>query len=128
MVQTYWQIGRLIVEDEQGGSVRAAYGQRVLPDLAKRLTAEFGKGFSAPSLWSYRQFHLEFPILSTVWRELSWSHLRMLLRVKDVQARSWYANEAVSQGWICAPSAMPPLPSIRCWPTTPSCLPVNTSC
>lgn len=59
MVQTYWQIGRLIVEDEQGGNVRAAYGQRVLPDLAKRLTAEFGKGFSAPSLWSYRQFHLE---------------------------------------------------------------------
>jgi predicted nuclease of restriction endonuclease-like (RecB) superfamily len=99
MVQAYWQIGRLIVEGEQGGSARAEYGKRVLPDLAMRLTSEFGKGFSAPSLWGYRQFHLEFPILSTAWRELSWSHFRMLLRVKDAQARSWYANEAVSQGW-----------------------------
>jgi len=99
MVQAYWQIGRLIVENEQGGHVRAEYGKRVLPDLAKRLSSEFGKGFSAPSLWSYRQFHLEFPILSTVWRELSWSHFRMLLRVKETQARTWYANEAVSQGW-----------------------------
>lgn len=99
MVQAYWQIGRLIVEDEQGGAKRAEYGKRVLPELAKRLSTEFGKGFSAPSLWSYRQFHLEFPILSTLWRELSWSHFRMLLRVKDTQARTWYANEAVTQGW-----------------------------
>lgn len=99
MVQAYWQIGRLIVEDEQGGAKRAEYGKRVLPDLAKRLSAEFGRGFSAPSLWNYRQFHLEFPILSTAWRELSWSHFRMLLRVKDAQARTWYANEAVTQGW-----------------------------
>ena len=99
MVQTYWQIGRLIVEGEQGGEQRAAYGKQVLPELAKRLTLEFGKGFSAPSLWGYRQFYLEFPILSTVWRELSWSHFRALSRVKDSQARSWYANEAVTQGW-----------------------------
>jgi predicted nuclease of restriction endonuclease-like (RecB) superfamily len=99
MVQTYWQIGRLIVEDEQGGEKRAEYGKRVLPELAKRLSAEFGKGFSAPSLWNYRQFYLEFPILSTVWRELSWSHFKMLLRVKNRQARAWYADEAASQVW-----------------------------
>jgi hypothetical protein len=98
MVQAYWQIGRPIVEDEQGGRARAEYGKRVLPELAKRLTSEFGKGFSAPSLWNYRQFHLEFPILSTAWRELSWSHFRMLLRIKDAQARTWYATEAVIQG------------------------------
>jgi DUF1016 N-terminal domain len=99
MVQTYWQIGRLIVEGEQGGELRATYGKTVLPDLARRLTAEFGKGFSAPSLWGYRQFYLEFPILSTAWRELSWSHFRMLSRVKNERARTWYANEAVTQGW-----------------------------
>lgn len=99
MVQTYWQIGRMIVESEQGGEKRAEYGKGVLPELAKRLTLEFGKGFSAPSLWAYRQFYLEFPILSTVWRELSWSHFRALSRVKDTKARDWYANEAVSQGW-----------------------------
>ena len=99
MVQTYWQIGRLIVEGEQGGSVRAQYGQRVLPALAQRLTAEFGKGFSAQSLWNYRQFHLEFPILSTAWRELSWSHFKTLLRVKNADAKVWYATEAATQGW-----------------------------
>lgn len=99
MVQTYWQIGRLIVEDEQGGEARAEYGKRVLPELAKRLSAEFGKGFSAQSLWNYRLFYLEFPILSTAWRELSWSHFKMLMRVKNSQARTWYADEAAAQGW-----------------------------
>ena len=99
MVQTYWQIGRLIVEHEQGGEKRAEYGQRVLPEMARRLTEDFGKGFSAQSLWSYRQFYLAFPILSTAWRELSWSHFKVLLRVKDAQAKSWYAAEAAAQGW-----------------------------
>jgi predicted nuclease of restriction endonuclease-like (RecB) superfamily len=99
MVQAYWHVGRLIVEDEQGGEKRAEYGKRVLPELAKRLSVEFGKGFSAPSLWNYRQFYLEFPILSTAWRELSWSHFKMLLRVKNMQARVWYADEAVNQAW-----------------------------
>ena len=99
MVQAYWQVGRLIVEDEQGGEKRAEYGKRVLPELAKRLSSEFGEGFSAQSLWNYRQFYLEFPNLSTVWRELRWSHFRLLMRIKNPQARLWYANEAANQGW-----------------------------
>ena len=99
MVQTYWQVGRLIVEDEQGGERRAEYGAKLLPELAKRLTLEFGKGFSAQSLWNYRQFYLNFPILSTAWRELSWSHYRLLMRVKNSAAREWYANEAVRENW-----------------------------
>jgi hypothetical protein len=57
MVQIYWHIGRMIVEDEQGGQKRAAYGKPVLPELAKRLSEEFGSGFSAQSLWNYRQFY-----------------------------------------------------------------------
>lgn len=99
MVQTYWQIGRLIVENEQGGLHRAAYGKQVLPELAKRLSAEFGTGFSAASLWNYRLFYLAFPILATAWRELSWSHFKVMLRVKNEQVRIWYANEAAEQGW-----------------------------
>lgn len=99
MVQAYWQIGRLIVEDEQGGAKRAEYGKALLTQLAKRLSAEFGKGLSAQSLWSFRQFYLEFPILSTAWRELHWSHFRMLMRVKDPVARAWYADEANTQAW-----------------------------
>ncbi len=99
MVQTYWQIGRMIVESEQGGEKRAEYGKAVLPELAKRLTMEFGKGFSAQSLWNYRLFYLSFPILSALRRELTWTHYKSLLRVSEAQAREWYANEAMSQGW-----------------------------
>ena len=99
MVQTYWHIGRMIVEDEQGGQKRAAYGKQVLPELSKRLTQEFGSGFSAPSLWNYRQFYLCFPILSAVRRELTWTHYKSLLRIENLTAREWYAQEAAEQGW-----------------------------
>ena len=99
MVQAYWHIGRLIVENEQGGAARAAYGAKVLPELSQRLTAEYGKGFSPQSLWNFRQFYIEFPILSTAWRELRWSHFKLLMRVKDAKARNWYATETISQGW-----------------------------
>lgn len=107
MVQAYWHVGRLIVEDEQGGAARAGYGKRVLPELAKRLSVEFGKGFSAQSLWNHRQFYLEFPNLSTAWRELRWSHFKILMRVKDQNARAWYANEAASQGGSARWSTLP---------------------
>ena len=102
MVQAYWQIGRLIVEDEQGGEKRAEYGKRVLPDLAKRLTSEFGEGFRLSNLRNFRQFYMSFTeqeIRHTVCSELSWSHLRLLMRVQSPTARTWYANEAVTQGW-----------------------------
>jgi predicted nuclease of restriction endonuclease-like (RecB) superfamily len=104
MVQAYWQIGRLIVEDEQGGEQRAEYGKRVLPELAQRLTAEFGSGFSLTNLKHFRQFYLAFPIGHTlcdqsVLGRLSWSHFRQLLRVSNGDARNWYANEAATQGW-----------------------------
>ncbi|NGZ28563.1 MAG: DUF1016 domain-containing protein, partial [Magnetococcales bacterium] len=60
MVQAYWQIGRLIVENEQGGLARAEYGKRILEDLSRRLTEEFGKGFSVHNLRNFRQFYLIF--------------------------------------------------------------------
>jgi predicted nuclease of restriction endonuclease-like (RecB) superfamily len=63
MVQSYWQIGRVIVEHEQKGKKRAEYGEAVLEELSRRLTEEFGKGFDASNLWKMRQFHLLFPIL-----------------------------------------------------------------
>ncbi|MDO8455772.1 MAG: PDDEXK nuclease domain-containing protein [Burkholderiaceae bacterium] len=102
MVQTYWQIGRLIVEGEQGGEKRAEYGKRVLSDLARRLTAEFGEGFRLSNLRNFRQFYLgfsEYEIRHTACSELTWSHLRLLMRVEESKARSWYANEAVTEGW-----------------------------
>jgi predicted nuclease of restriction endonuclease-like (RecB) superfamily len=102
MVQTYWQIGRMIVESEQGGEKRAEYGKGVLSELAKRLTQEFGEGFKLSNLRNFRQFHLTFSldeIRHTACSELSWSHLRLLMRVDIAAARAWYAREAVSQSW-----------------------------
>ena len=104
MVQAYWHVGRLIVEDEQGGERRAEYGKGVLSELSRRLSAEFGKGFSSTNLKLFRQFYLAFPISHTLCDQsglgrLSWSHFRNLLRVEDVKARTWYANEAATQSW-----------------------------
>lgn len=99
MVQTYWHIGRVIVEDEQGGVKRAAYGKQVLADLAKRLTDEFGAGFSVQSLSNYRQFYRMYPIVSAVRRELTWTHYKALLRIENAASREWYAKEAAEQGW-----------------------------
>ncbi len=60
MVQAYWQIGRLLVESEQKGKIRAAYGKAVLQGVADRLTAEFGKGYTVRNLRYMRQFFLTF--------------------------------------------------------------------
>ena len=98
-VQTCWEVGRHIVEFEQGGEARAAYGQRLLPVLAQALTADFGRGFDASNLRYMRLFYRAFPIRDALRHELSWTHYRVLLRVADTKARDWYAREAATQGW-----------------------------
>jgi predicted nuclease of restriction endonuclease-like (RecB) superfamily len=98
-VRTCWTVGRHIVEYEQGGEARAEYGARLLPRLAERLTAEFGKGFDERNLWHMCRFYRAFPILNAVRTELSWTHYRSLLRVDDAAAREWYMNEAAAQNW-----------------------------
>ena len=99
MVHTYWQIGRLIVEHEQQGEHRAAYGKQQLKHLSERLTKEFGKGFHLTNLRNMRRFYEAFPIQQTVSVELSWSHLTHLIRLENPSAREWYMREAVSQNW-----------------------------
>lgn len=99
-VQTCWELGRHIVEFEQGGADRARYGARLLPLLAKSLTVEFGKGFDARSLRHFRQFYLSFPIRNALRSELSWTHYRTLLKVEREPARLWYMHEAADQNWI----------------------------
>ena len=98
-VQTCWEIGRHIVEFEQGGSARAEYGSRLLPILAKSLGREFGRGFDVSNLRHMRVFYLSFPIRDALRPELSWTHYRTLLRVEDEHARLWYMKEAASQSW-----------------------------
>ncbi len=102
MVEAYWQIGRRIVEHEQGGEARAAYGQGVLAALAARLTDDFGKGFTTANLRNFRQFYLTFTdeqIRYALRSNLTWTHLRQLMRIDKLDARNWYMNEASQQGW-----------------------------
>lgn len=99
MVTAYWNVGRLIVEDEQQGNTRAEYGKAILADLSKRLTDEFGKGFDERELRRIRQFYLVFPKWDALRPELTWTHYRLLIRIQNEQARLWYMNEAAEQTW-----------------------------
>lgn len=99
MVQSYWQIGRLIVEFEQNGNARAEYGKAQLHNLSVQLTEHFGKGFDVSNLRRMRLFYITFPKQDAVRLELSWTHYRALLRLENADARLWYMNEAISQGW-----------------------------
>ena len=96
MVDTYWQIGELLVNEEQQGKQRAEYGKQLIQEISRKLTLEFGKGFSAQSLWNMRQFYQKF---SSMRRELSWSHYKALLRVEKPEACIWYMHEAADQNW-----------------------------
>ena len=99
MVETYWHIGRMIVEEEQEGKERATYGDQLLPQLAEQLSAEFGKGFDETNLRKMRQFYLVFPIRDALRLELSWTHYRLLMRVANERARDFYLQEAIDSQW-----------------------------
>jgi predicted nuclease of restriction endonuclease-like (RecB) superfamily len=102
MVEAYWQIGKRIVEEEQQGESKAKYGKRLMEELSIALTTDFGKGFSYANLYNCRQFYLKFPdqqILYTLCRELSWSHLRLIMRVENPDALAYYCNESRSENW-----------------------------
>ncbi|MGI9281480.1 MAG: PDDEXK nuclease domain-containing protein [Endozoicomonas sp.] len=99
MVQTYWEIGRLIVEDEQQGERRATYGKEVLKKLSDTLSREFDRGFSVRNLRNMRAFFLAFPIRQTLSAELSWSHYSKLITIENASARQWYMKEATEQSW-----------------------------
>lgn len=98
-VRTCWVVGRHIVEFEQAGQTRAAYGKGVLAQVSTQLTAEFGKGFDASNLRYMRLFYQAFPNCDALRHELSWTHYRLLLRVDSATAREWYMNEAATQNW-----------------------------
>ncbi len=102
MVEAYWQIGKRIVEEEQQGESKAKYGKRLMEELSRALTTDFGKGFSYANLYNCRQFYLKFSeqeILYTLCRELSWSHLRLIMRVDDSEALEYYCNESRAENW-----------------------------
>lgn len=94
-VHTNFEVGRRIVEQEQRGKGRAAYGKEVITALAERLTSEFGKGFSASNLAYMRSFYLVYQSRFA----LSWTHYVFLLGIDNAEERSFYEIEAGRQDW-----------------------------
>ena len=99
MVAAYWEIGRVIVEEEQRGAPERSTGRDCCPKSARRLTAEFGRDLIATICGNMRAFYLTYPIRDAVRRELSWTHYRLLLRVENPDARSFYEKEAITARW-----------------------------
>ena len=102
MVLAYWYIGRRIVLQEQHGVERAGYGEEIIKTLSLKLSAEFGWGVSVAQLWNFRQFYMTFPnenILYTVCRELSWSHLRLIMRLDTEKERQYYIDNCRNGNW-----------------------------
>ena len=90
LVQTYWKIGKIIVEDEQKNKERAEYGKKLLKELSKKLTKKYGKGFSKSNLFNMRKFYLKYPKFQTVSEKLSWSHYCEILSIFDDKERVFH--------------------------------------
>lgn len=100
MVETYWKIGQRIVEEEQGGSIRAEYGTKLIENLSKYLTDTFGKGFSEANLKNMRQFYLTYPEFDRqCLANLSWSNVARIIRIDNPEERNYYLTEATTQNW-----------------------------
>ena len=116
MVYAYYEIGRMIVEEEQHGQNRAAYGKQILQELSKYLSEKYGKGYSAENLKLMRRFYnvyLHDQIGETVFTQfenlpavstgrkfyLSWSHYLKLMRIENIDERHFYEIESVKNDW-----------------------------
>ncbi|MBA3046489.1 MAG: DUF1016 domain-containing protein, partial [Euryarchaeota archaeon] len=99
LVKTYWEIGKQVVEYEQGGREKAEYGSALLDTLSKDLKRRYGKGFSRSNLYLMRQFYLKYPIIQTASGKLSWSHYSELLSIDDDMARQFYEKQSIKEKW-----------------------------
>lgn len=109
MVYTYYEIGRMIVEEEQQGKERAEYGKRVLKELSNRLMTDFGKGFSVQNLENMRKFFVLYSsdsksqspirISEKLHNPLSWTHYLVLIRIENESERNFYEIETLNNNW-----------------------------
>ena len=99
LIETYWQVGRHIVEFEQAGQVRAEYGKALIQNLAADLGLRHGKGFSRSNLIRFRQFYLVYPKSATLSHQLSWSHIVELLKLEDELERGFYEQQTLREHW-----------------------------
>ena len=99
IVQTYWSIGKYIVEYEQQGKVRAGYGSELMITLSRELLAKLGKGFSRPNLQNMRLRYLNYQKSQTLSGKLSWSHYCLLFSIEDNAKVRFYEKETISSRW-----------------------------
>lgn len=99
MVEAYWNVGKMIVENEQNGNKQSGYGEYLIKFLSKRLTKDFGSGFNATNLKYMRQFYISFPIGHALRDQLSWTHYRLLLKIKDESKKKFYIDECIQNNW-----------------------------
>jgi predicted nuclease of restriction endonuclease-like (RecB) superfamily len=98
-VLMYWHLGQLIVEEEQHGADRAAYGSALIEGLAEALQPQFGSGFSGRQLHWYVQFYQAFPIVNALRSQFSWTHYRKLIQIDNQDKRAFYLAEAAKNNW-----------------------------
>ena len=91
LVECYWNVGRLIVE-AQGGKEKAKYGNELIRNWSKKLSNVYGKGYSYENLFKFRKFYLTFPIVDTLCPQLTWSIIRTLLPIVDINKKNYYIN------------------------------------
>ena len=98
MLNLYWNIGKAIMEIQQGDE-RANYDDAILEKLLQKLTVEFGKGFSKRNLERMRKFYVYFQIATTVSSQLSWSHYLELIKIDEETKRNFYMKETINSKW-----------------------------
>ena len=99
MLNAYWNIGKIIVENEQNGNIKAEYGKQIIKDLSKELKNTLGSGFSISNLFNMRRFYIVYPKFQTVSRKLSWSHYCELLSITNEKERKFYEKECINSNW-----------------------------
>ena len=95
----YWEIGKIIIEQEQGGILKATYGKSILKNLSNQLSQELGNGFDERNLNNMRAFYNAFPIWNALRTELSWTHYRIISRMESQEQRLQYINYSIENNW-----------------------------
>jgi len=98
-VKMYWQIGRVILDEEQQGKERAGYGEFLIKSLAHSLQPQFGSGFSIRQLEMFRQFYRTFPNTNALRSQFNWTHYRTLIRINSDEKREFYLAESEKNNW-----------------------------
>ena len=99
MLLANWNVGRIIVENEQNGNIKAEYGKQVMKEFSKELRKVLGSGFSVSNLFNMRKLYITYPKFQTVSGILSWSHYCELLSIENDDERNFYEKECVNSNW-----------------------------